>query len=64
MKSVMQIFGVLSITAGVVVLLNANSAIHEILGSQQIGFGFVFLGIYGIISAIEGKKQKTEKEKK
>lgn len=58
MKVLLLLIAILMIAFGALAFVNAESNIHEIFGAQLFGFGFVLVGIVGIISAIEAMKKK------
>lgn len=53
MPYLLVIVAILEILGGVGVFATAKSAIHEILGSLAIGFGFLTLGLVSIIDELQ-----------
>lgn len=58
MKTILMIISIVFMFAGMITFLTAESAIHEILAVLAIGFGVVYIGLGGIIAAIEDASKK------
>lgn len=61
MAGLIFLIGLLQIIGGLLVLLQANSAIHEILAALAFGFGVLSLALSVVISRLTEIRDKLDK---
>jgi hypothetical protein len=57
----LYVFAALEFIGGISILVGAQSAFHEILGTVAIGFSILTLGLAGILSEIQQSRNVLEK---